>query len=832
MTTRRARLLAFYLPQFHPIPENDLWWGPGFTEWTNVAQARPAFTGHYQPHLPGELGFYDLRLPEARIAQAELAAAHGIEGFCYWHYWFNGRRLLERPFDEVLASSEPDFPLCLAWANESWSRRWMGDDKDVLLTQEYSLADDIEHARWLAHAFADPRYVRIGGRPVFLVYRPRDLPSPRRTADTIRREVVRAGEAEPLLLGVTSFHHEDFRAVGFDGTVAFEPAFAALPMAGEDGGQRYDYTEARRAMRDRTADFPTHPCIMVGWDNTPRRGTDAIVLTDSTPERFEAGLRELVDSVANRPLDERLVFVNAWNEWAEGNHLEPDARHGRRFLEAVDRVTRGEQGDDSEATGGERSAESTHKNAPPARETAPLIVFGAPRSGTTYLQRVMDLHPAIFLSHETRVFAWLHAVVNVLPESDQFVVTERERFVAHLRATLPEVLRDFYEKLNPNTRYWGDKNPHYADPNNRGCLALTAELFPGTRFVNVVRDGRDVVASLMRRAHENGDPWVDFEAAHRTWITHVEIGTSFGSRQSPESYLEVRYEDFVRDDVVGAKELCAFLDLELPPAVEEFCAAQRQQRTPLSSPTRTEIGDLTSSDWSSVFSREEQVRSLELLGPHLVNLGYETEESIRALRHALVPKPLAPGVPQPPASPARPRRLNWGCGECGEPGWINSDLKEGPGVDISCDIRDGLPIASNSLDYVVSIHALPMISYDDLVPVLRELRRVLKRGGVLRLALPDVDKGIRAYLAGDRSYFEVSDENAESVGGKFILHMLWFGYSVSMFTSEFTHELLRRAGFGLVRDCGYRETGSEHEGITELDNRERETFFVEAVKTA
>ena len=342
----------------------------------------------------------------------------------------------------------------------------------------------------------------------------------------------------------------------------------------------------------------------------------------------------------------------------------------------------------------------------------------------------MDLHPAIFVSHETRVFAWLHAVVNVLPESDQFVVTERERFVTHLRATLPELLRDFYEKLSPDTRYWGDKNPHYADPNNRGCLALIAELFPGTRFVNLVRDGRDVVASLVRRAHENGDPWVDFDAAHRTWITHVEIGTSFGSRQSPESYLEVRYEDFVRRRRRGRE---GALRVPRPGASAGRRGVLRRATTEAHAAqqpdARTAIGDLTSSDWSSVFSREEQIRSLELLGPHLVTLGYETEESIRILRDALVPKPLARSVAQPPASPAYPRRLNWGCGECGEPGWINSDIKEGPGVDISCDIRDGLAIESDSLDYVVSIHALPMISYDDLVPVLQELRASSSRAG-------------------------------------------------------------------------------------------------------
>jgi SAM-dependent methyltransferase len=216
-----------------------------------------------------------------------------------------------------------------------------------------------------------------------------------------------------------------------------------------------------------------------------------------------------------------------------------------------------------------------------------------------------------------------------------------------------------------------------------------------------------------------------------------------------------------------------------------------------------------------------------------VDLGYETEDSLQRLRDAVARSPETAGSPssaQPPAQ--QPRRLNWGCGESGEPGWINSDLKEGPGVDISCDILDGLPIESNTLDYVVSIHALPMISYPDLVPVLEELRRVLKPGGVLRLALPDVDKGIRAYLAGEHSYFAVPDDDARTLGGKFILHMLWFGYSVSMFTSEFAHELLERAGFEQIRDCRFGETNSEDPGITELDNREPETLFVEAVKPA
>ncbi|MDA8148219.1 MAG: glycoside hydrolase family 99-like domain-containing protein, partial [Actinomycetota bacterium] len=188
----RPRALAFYLPQFHPIPENDEWWGKGFTEWRNVARARPLFPGHYQPHLPGELGYYDLRVPEVREAQAALAREHGIDGFVYYHYWFHGRRLLERPFDEVLASGRPDFPFALCWSNEPWTRGW--DQRGtVLVPQRFSPGDDLDHIRWLATAFGDDRYVKIDGRPLFLVYRPALLPDPLRTTDTWRAEAQRLG---------------------------------------------------------------------------------------------------------------------------------------------------------------------------------------------------------------------------------------------------------------------------------------------------------------------------------------------------------------------------------------------------------------------------------------------------------------------------------------------------------------------------------------------------------------------------------------------------------------------------------------------------------------
>ncbi|MDJ0634982.1 MAG: glycoside hydrolase family 99-like domain-containing protein [Xenococcaceae cyanobacterium MO_188.B29] len=183
------KAIAFYLPQYHPIPENDKWWGKGFTEWTSVAKAKPLFKDHYQPHLPADLGFYDLRLPEVRQAQADLAREYGIYGFCYYHYWFNGKRLLERPFNEVLESGKPDFPFCLCWANENWTRRWDGQDREILIEQKYSVVDDREHIKSLISAFKDPRYIKIDGKPLFLIYRVNSLPDPSLTQKIWREEV-------------------------------------------------------------------------------------------------------------------------------------------------------------------------------------------------------------------------------------------------------------------------------------------------------------------------------------------------------------------------------------------------------------------------------------------------------------------------------------------------------------------------------------------------------------------------------------------------------------------------------------------------------------------
>lgn len=220
----KAKLIAFYLPQYHPIPENSAWWGTGFTEWKNVSKALPLFKGHYQPHLPADLGFYDLRLPEARIAQADLAREYGIHGFCYYHYWFNGRRILERPFNEVLASGSPDFPFCLCWANENWTRTWDGGSADILLQQDYSDEDDRNHIRSLLPALADSRYIRVDGKPLILIYRTELLPNPERTSDIWRSESYTAGIGELYLARVESFTSGiEPASIGFDAAVEFAP---------------------------------------------------------------------------------------------------------------------------------------------------------------------------------------------------------------------------------------------------------------------------------------------------------------------------------------------------------------------------------------------------------------------------------------------------------------------------------------------------------------------------------------------------------------------------------------------------------------------------------
>lgn len=350
----KVRLIAFYLPQYHRIPENDKWWGEGFTEWTNVAKSQPLFDGHYQPHVPGELGYYNLLDPQVQIAQAELAKAYGIEGFCYWHYWFNGKRLLEKPLEQVLESGWPEFPFCLAWANESWTRAWDGRSDEVLQEQVYGgEEDDRAHFQYLVRAFMDRRYIRIDGKPLFLIYRPADLPNSEQTV-SLWKKLARDSGLEGLYLVAirTSFDstpENHWLNYGFDAELYFQPDFKAiwdqfgtgkltgtkLDISGGEPGLVVAYQDAWHVMANSGHSF--YRTVVPCWDNSPRKRSP-FILAESSPEEYQKWLNIEVERVLHRSPDQRIVFVNAWNEWGEGNHLEPDTRFGRGYLEATRRA--------------------------------------------------------------------------------------------------------------------------------------------------------------------------------------------------------------------------------------------------------------------------------------------------------------------------------------------------------------------------------------------------------------------------------------------------------------------------------------------------------------
>jgi Glycosyltransferase WbsX len=357
----RARIIAFYLPQFHPIAENDEWWGPGFTEWTNVARARPLYPGHIQPRLPSELGYYDLRVAETRAQQSALAHAYGVEGFCYWHYWFEGRRLLERPFAEVLASGQPDFPFCLGWANQSWTGIWHGAPDRVLIRQTYGgEADARRHFEAVLPAFLDPRYLCVDGRPIFMLHQPRDLAEPQTFTRLWREWAGAEGLPGIFFLGDADvgWNAVDF---GFDGAIISNPwrvlryrsrstaeRLAARVLGGRDTAwlarrllgwpTRIGYREVLRHALAPELGPLEFPSVLPNWDNTPRSGGNGFVLTDSSPELFAQHLDQAITSVESRSVDRRLVFLKSWNEWAEGNFVEPDAHYGRAYLEALQRA--------------------------------------------------------------------------------------------------------------------------------------------------------------------------------------------------------------------------------------------------------------------------------------------------------------------------------------------------------------------------------------------------------------------------------------------------------------------------------------------------------------
>ncbi len=361
----KVKAIAIHLPQFHPIPENDQWWGKGFTEWTNVSKAKPLFKDHYQPHLPADLGFYDLRLEEARMAQEALAKANGIHGFCYYHYWFNGKRILEEPLKRKLKNPQEDFPFMLCWANENWTRIWNGGDTDVLLHQEYSEEDDLRHIKELITYFKDERYIKVQGKPMFIIYRPKLFPDIEKTISLWREEVKKAGFPDLYIGFARTFEYKgEVTKDGFDFAFTFQPNFEARPdILKNSKVKRYFYEFARRlnlpfqnkynliydyeAYRDLQINLgfhkSTYPTVTPMWDNTARRRKNYFVLHDSTPEKYKHWLKHIVKNYPWKKMPERFLFINAWNEWAEGNHLEPCQKWGTQYLDATREVIEDER---------------------------------------------------------------------------------------------------------------------------------------------------------------------------------------------------------------------------------------------------------------------------------------------------------------------------------------------------------------------------------------------------------------------------------------------------------------------------------------------------------
>ncbi len=375
----KVRVIAYYLPQYHPIPENDKCWGVGFTEWRNVGKAKPLFRGHHQPRVPADLGYYDLRLPEIREKQAELAREAGIEGFCYWHYWFgNGKQLLEMPFNEVLKSGKPDFPFCIGWANHSWtSKTWVAGktfQKDTMIMEQTypGMEEHKEHFYSLLPAFKDDRYIKVDGKLLFVVFRPLDIPQSREFTELWNLLAEKEGLKGFYFVGVESsfgMFSTQSRKLMYDGKDTTKRLFQRVLDAGFDGVNsrgmniahirydsklsfylgkalkkylgwghimKYDYRKVSKLLfteEDRWNNV--YPTIIPNWDRSPRSGKNAIVWYNNHPEYFKEQVEIALETIKNKPDEHKILFLMSWNEWGEGNYMEPDIEFGKGYIKAL-----------------------------------------------------------------------------------------------------------------------------------------------------------------------------------------------------------------------------------------------------------------------------------------------------------------------------------------------------------------------------------------------------------------------------------------------------------------------------------------------------------------
>lgn len=379
MGTNTARVIAFYLPQFHPIPENDKWWGKGFTEWTNVAKAKPLFKGHYQPRIPADLGFYDLRVPEVREQQAQMARDAGIEGFCYWHYWFgNGKMLLEKPFQEVLMNGTPNYPFCLGWANHSWTTgTWTRSGNSQMIAEQKYLGEEdyIMHFNYVLSAFKDKRYITVDRKPLFVIFDPYSLPDDfipcwRKLAkengfedihfvgytfNTLGHPIINK-KGEQITSGffnpneVEIYYSYLIDQLGFDGVVPIGTYRAEIltknrfwfaiqrklsSLFNIHINNLYDYEKVmHHYYTSADAAENIYPSLLPQWDRSPRSGINGIYI-NSTPEKFGSTIATAIELIKDKQPEHKILFLKSWNEWAEGNYVEPDLKFGHGYLDVL-----------------------------------------------------------------------------------------------------------------------------------------------------------------------------------------------------------------------------------------------------------------------------------------------------------------------------------------------------------------------------------------------------------------------------------------------------------------------------------------------------------------